>query len=253
MNFSDGLAVVVDIDANGTKKHGFINKKGEEIIPCMYAIASYFSNGKARVRDFETQKEYYIDKVGNAISNPDGYILPEECIYGGEIADGLASVELNGKYGIIDKNGNLLLPLEYDYIRRYDNGLAAVKSGGKWGLIDESFNIVVSCKYDDVGRFENGLCRVERYYNDRPPTDKQDGLNKKKGWIDKTGKEIVPCIYEICCTFKDGRAFVASGSYSVFRSFDYEEISFYGKSGYYDREGNQIVPCVHDYSWREES
>lgn len=42
--FSEGL---IDVEQQG--KHGFINKQGEEVIPCIYSRVSRFENGFARV------------------------------------------------------------------------------------------------------------------------------------------------------------------------------------------------------------
>lgn len=59
-SFSEGFAAVQDIDGYW----GYINKDGQEIIPCQYVQADKFSEGLAGVLD-EQGIIYYIDKKGN--------------------------------------------------------------------------------------------------------------------------------------------------------------------------------------------
>ena len=59
-DFNEGLAAVKNIDG----LWGFINKKGEEIIPCQFKSIDDFSEGLAGVIDKDNNL-YYIDKKGN--------------------------------------------------------------------------------------------------------------------------------------------------------------------------------------------
>ena len=45
--------------------------------------------------------------------------------------EGLARVELNGKYGIIDKTGKEIVPPKYGYVWDFQEGLAWVMLNGK--------------------------------------------------------------------------------------------------------------------------
>ncbi len=38
--------------------------------------------------------------------------------------EGLALIELNDKYGFIDKTGNVVIPLQFDYAHDFSEGLA---------------------------------------------------------------------------------------------------------------------------------
>ena len=44
--FHDGLACVVKMDDEGNAKYGYINKQGEEVVPCKYDAANPFSEAK---------------------------------------------------------------------------------------------------------------------------------------------------------------------------------------------------------------
>lgn len=62
-DYHDDLAAVKDY--NG--KWGFINKKGNEVIPFSYGSAGKFKNGKATVTTTPNGKEISIDKNGNQV------------------------------------------------------------------------------------------------------------------------------------------------------------------------------------------
>src|SRR5215470_6777971 len=63
--------------------------------------------------------------------------------------DGLARVNLNGKYGFIDKSGTEVIPLKYDNASIFfHDELVPVKLDGKYGFIDISGAEVIPCKYD---------------------------------------------------------------------------------------------------------
>ena len=61
-NFSEGLACVKK--PNGL--YGYINKLGEEVIPCIYTSTDDFSEGLAGVVD-QDNNLFYIDKQGTKV------------------------------------------------------------------------------------------------------------------------------------------------------------------------------------------
>ena len=54
-----------------------------------------------------------------------------------DFSEGLAKVELNGKYGFIDKTGREVIPCKYDFAYGFSDGLASIELNGKWGCIDK--------------------------------------------------------------------------------------------------------------------
>lgn len=58
--FSEGMAAV-QIDG----KYGYINEKGEMVIPAIYEYANVFKMGEANVK--KGSKYFYIDKTGQAV------------------------------------------------------------------------------------------------------------------------------------------------------------------------------------------
>ena len=53
--------------------------------------------------------------------------------------------------------------------------------------------------------------------------------DKKYGYIDSKGNELIPCIYDCACDFSEGLAAVMKG----------------GKWGYIDRNGKEVIPFVY--------
>ncbi|HEF3474383.1 TPA: WG repeat-containing protein, partial [Campylobacter coli] len=61
------------------------------------------------------------------------------------------AVELNGKWGFIDKNGEFVIEPKFDGVGNFSEGLARVELNGKYGFIDKSGKIVIEPKFDDIG------------------------------------------------------------------------------------------------------
>ncbi len=53
-----------------------------------------------------------------------------------ESNEGLASVELNKKWGFIDEAGEEVIPLKYGAALSFSGGLASVQINNKYGFID---------------------------------------------------------------------------------------------------------------------
>ena len=135
-DFSEGLAAV---QKDGLC--GFINKNGEEVVPCRYDRASSFSDDGLA----------WVVKGGlwGVINEKGEEVVP--CIYdendgkgGGFIYsfsdDGLAWVRKSGLCGVINKNGEEVIPCRYDYAGGFSEGLAPAQIGSKWGYVDKKGN-----------------------------------------------------------------------------------------------------------------
>jgi hypothetical protein len=74
---------------------------------------------------------------------------------------------IDSKYGIIDKDGNLKLKVIFDSIGNFFNGYAKVEVNGKYGLINEDFEIIVKPIYDDVRNVIDNSVVVKNYDKNR--------------------------------------------------------------------------------------
>ena len=97
-----------------------------------------------------------------------GYCTPDkkiviECKYEEapeRFSEGLAKVQLSGKYGFIDNKGNEIVPCKYNGAGWYSDGLASVILNKKYGYIDKLGNEIIPCKYDNGKTFREGLAAV---------------------------------------------------------------------------------------------
>lgn len=78
----------------------------------------------------------YFDKQGNPLENT-------------QIQDGpLYAKKENGKWGLVDKDGNTIVDFIYDRTTSSNEyGFAGINKDGKWGVVDEKGNIIVEPKY----------------------------------------------------------------------------------------------------------
>ena len=252
-NFHDGLALV-----HQGEKYFFINKEGKEAFPYNYDTGLNFSDGLALV--WKDRKCGYIDTKGNEV------IALTDKYYGTSFHDGLAAVGNNdGKYGFIDKKGELVIPMSFDVdelgvTSEFHEGYAVVCKNEKYGYIDKSGKEVIPCNYDAACNFSEGLAIVTK--------------EGKDGFIDAKGKEVIPCEYSYANHFSEGIAVVQKGdkyqfidktgkvvldnSYCGIPSKFQEGFSVVGKEGekneYYtqyvygiiDKNGKEIIPCIYN-------
>jgi hypothetical protein len=116
-----------------------------------------------------------------------------------------------------------------------------VEVGGKWGIIDFEGNELTPIKYDNI----TAVVKSEKATSDYTSTDLKKVLlveiDNLKGLIDATGKEITACIYEriyhlendlamICQKNKFGVVDMCTGKVLVVPKYHF--ISQYGKGIY---------------------
>lgn len=53
----------------------------------------------------------------------------------------------DGKWGLIDINGNIIVPYEYESVTEQNGNVAGIKKDGKWNIVDTSGNIISDKEY----------------------------------------------------------------------------------------------------------
>ena len=93
--------------------------------------------------------------------------------------DGLAPVRLNGKMGYINTRGKMVIEPQFAQARNFSDGLAVVNVRGQWGAIDKNGKVVIEPQYMNAFSFNDGLAAVSKF----------DGPSK---WIfiDESGKTV---------------------------------------------------------------
>ena len=247
-NFSEGFACVA---TEGL--YGFVNENGEEVIPCKYDDANSFSEGLARVS---------LNEKWGCINTKGEKIVPCKYDYIGKcIENGLLEVQLDNKMGFVDLNGKEVISCQYKTgtWKEFTDGYRPVKNmEGKWGVIDTTGRVVVPFKYDDAGDIENGytrvyldgkygLCNMEgkeiipcEYDSIYSPEEYGIAVegNGGTGYVNYEGKLIIPCKYYGLGDFKDvGNP---EGKLLAFTKTEDKD------GGLYDLDGNELQPCIYD-------
>lgn len=151
-------------------KWGYIDKTGKVVIAAEFDQASFFSQGLAFVR-----KDNKIEVI-NSRGETEFY-LPNNVNNYAAFSEDLAVVAINGKYGFINKKGEIVITPQFDQARSFSEGLAVVKIGNHYGFIDKSGQTVVNPQFFSATSFSESLAAVRFKQNDLHPA-----------FIDKTGK-----------------------------------------------------------------
>ena len=109
-SFDDNGLCMVRLDQQSGYLYGYVNEHGVEQIPVVYEHVYSFDNG-------------------------------------------IAIAKKDGQYGAIDLNNNIVIPfnLPYDDVRGFRDGRASVKdANGKWGVINTKGELIVPCENDNI-------------------------------------------------------------------------------------------------------
>lgn len=167
----------------------------------------------------------YNEKSGFTITNIGGKLNKDKAVDKRSIVD--------GKYGMIDKDGREIIPCKYDYLSDfYDKQLTSANigaefnafkmrvQGGKWGVVDRTGKEVIPLMYDEAVSFNE----VDGVIADNAAAKK----NGKYGVIDRQNNVIVPFEYNyIAPEFQEGMIAVSNDNI---------------KWGFVDRSGKLVIP-----------
>lgn len=127
----DGLAVFL----RGGKS-GFINRNNEIVVELPYERVTPIYEGFCLA--YKDDKAVFLDSDFKEVSP---YYERAEMF--GNCFPNHAAVMINGKWGLVDSNFDLVVPCEYDTIRKGDNGengLCSAQKDGEWVRIDQNGN-----------------------------------------------------------------------------------------------------------------
>jgi hypothetical protein len=140
-------------------------------------------------------KPIYVDRQGKVALR----------VKGGEahgFSEGLAGVEVDGRWGFIDPRGKWVVPPRFDRVGSFSQGLAAVEIEGKWGYADRAGNVVIRPQFTSAGHFHDGVAKV----NVGAAFDFHLTSNFQYGVIDRKGEWIVQPGYRAMNDFSEGLA-----------------------------------------------
>lgn len=129
--FAEGLSAVT-LAKDGLT--GYINTKGEMVIPPTFEYAGSFGNGLAPFRGNNLYG--FIDRTGKEVIAP-------QYAWTDQFAEGFCAVRNStGQYAFIDTLGVPLTEFKFQYARRFEGGKAKVQLDSKWGAIDKHGTVV---------------------------------------------------------------------------------------------------------------
>lgn len=92
-------------------------------------------------------------------------------------------IKQDGKYGIINLDGDYIVEPYWDDIWSLNEGYYPVKKDSLWGFINTNGEISISPKYAEIGFFSEGFVEVSNFEN-------------KWGIINVNGDTLVPLTYD---------------------------------------------------------
>lgn len=166
--------------------------------------------------------------------------------YGNEYA----IVEYKGKYGVVNRENEMLAKPIYDSISKLFNGFSVIKLDDKYGYMNDKFEVVQKPIFKDAREFLEDVAFV------------QFNSNSKWGCINKEMELKISDVYDeiyginngFARTFKDGKWGYIDSSCNVVVSSKYDyaydfsegfaKVIKNGKTAYVDTEGHEIVKTI---------
>jgi len=224
-NFSEGFAWVQEY-VNGERSVSFVDMEGNRAIslPSEIGLAGDFSEGLAKVgvivdsgqRFDPVERRSWWERPIHAwgfVNRAGEIVVPLEYSYVSDFRDGLARVEVDGRAGFIDRAGNVVIPLEYDSIDFRIRELESVYSRFPQTFPGFHPNYTLERFFPSIGHFNDGVAVMSR--------------GGRWGAIDRTGREVVPFIYDFIYPFNEGlsAALHPNGTWSILEIVGFEGTS----------------------------
>ena len=126
-------------------------------------------------------------------------VIPFVYLYVDFFSEGLAAVSDKNGTGFVNRNGEVVIPLQFEEAKPFSDGLAVVKKkDGTYAYIDKTGKVAIDAsKYSSALPFYEGLAMV------------RSRDTHKAGFIDKTGKEVIPCQYRWAGYFRNGATYAS--------------------------------------------
>lgn len=166
-------------------------------------------------------------------------------------------------YGFKDEKGKVVIPAQWSHVEEFHEGLSRVYKNGQTGYIDKSGRLVIQYQFYMAYVFHEGLALVQRDEKERPYfIDRKgniaisssqlqfespfrnglaaasigDGSKKRYGFINRSGRLVIPCRWNRVCGFSEGLAAVEDE---------------HGKWGFIDNKGKLVIKCKYAVPWNE--
>lgn len=236
----DGYSSCI-IDPDGGK-WGLYDKNGTIVIDPKFDWIGRVCEGTVRVNTGKKEDNALLSLNNSYTIDKNNRLTTVVDIVKRRLNESLTEITKNGKFGLIDNNGNTILECIYNDPFNFINGYSIITFGGEWnymfgcyffekkGLINDKGEIVIKPVYDDISNYSNGLIMV----NIGQVVDGQGITYGKAGFVDQAGKLVIPMIYDKAYEFSDGSAIVM------------KKINNQIKYGLIDTEGKIVIPIQYE-------
>lgn len=238
--------------------YDFLDHTGKKLNTKPYTSVVNFSEGICAVQESSYSTPYLADKSFTKIKDLTN-------IFEGPFSEGMAKAKSqygNNRY-YYDKKGNYISITDAADAGNFKNGRAYIKKQytNKFYFINKSGNKINNEEYDEIGEFSENLAGVKK--------------SGKTGYIDTTGKMVIPYKFDIGTPFYNGFALVkdvneyylinkkgekamkdiyngatnpANGTYPVQKGTSYGIIDEKGKV-LIDFKYQEILPLYENIAW----
>ena len=140
-----------------------------------------------------------------------------------EFSEGLAPVEVKGKWGYVNPSGDMVIAPIFDREAPFEDGVAIIKINQKYGIIDKEGNYIVEPKEitNCSARFENGYLRVQIDYGH------WGVINKSGEWV------IKPTFDYIVKGLSEGKMRIRNNE----------------QFGFVDLQTGSVIPPLFNFVW----
>lgn len=182
LKFNDGLARIKQ-EAGLFSRYGFINQKGDTVIPPQFELASNFSGGLCMASP-NGSNYGYINTKGEWVILPDYEVGVLTKINGEydlsdlDFSEGFAKFNKDNKAGLINTEGKQIISPTFEDVGKFSEGMAPAKLDGKYGFIDQNGKWLINPQFTLAEHFNEGVAAVAL----------GDFFDAKWALIDETGK-----------------------------------------------------------------
>jgi hypothetical protein len=197
---------------------GYVNLKGEFIIPAQFSKCFPFSDaGYAPIHDTKNKQYYFINLKGEKLSTE---ITDYKLIglLGFDVkgfSNGLVAINQGKKWGFMNTNGKILIPVKFDDVTEFIDGYAVAKNGEKY--------IVLNTIGEEFPVESSDVVNVKEFSEEFAP---YKSVNKQFGFIGKDGKIAIQAQFESVGYFYNDLAWA--------KTMD-------GKLGYINKKGEWVI------------
>lgn len=226
------------VQRNG--KYGIVKHYGSEVVPCRYDDLGHVSDGLVEtVRD---RRHGVLDLEGKTV-------VPLDYDEIGGFHNGLLWVNSEKRYGVFTTSGKLVQECAIEKVLDFDTrkevgvrnmpvfcketvekGWYLATINGKCGIINERLQTIVAARYDHITAFSHGLACCLR--------------GKLWGLIDKSGQEVLPCLYTVIGNISKGKAATSESAFVP----DLSQLTYVMKDWRWGmiRNGKTVIDAVCD-------